>query len=63
MTVLSPLVIDTIGSLVAASSPLVFAGIGEVLTERVGVVNLSLDGSILLRPWRALPWRSSRGAS
>jgi ABC-type uncharacterized transport system permease subunit len=48
MTVLSPLVIDTIGSLVAASSPLVFAGIGEVLTERVGVVNLSLDGSILL---------------
>ncbi len=45
---LSPLIIDTIGSLVAASSPLVFAGIGEVLTERVGVVNLSLDGSIAL---------------
>lgn len=45
---LSPLIIDTIGSLVAASSPLVFAGIGEVLTERVGVINLSLDGSILL---------------
>ena len=44
----SPLVIDTIGSLVAASSPLIFAGIGEVLTERAGVVNLSLDGSILL---------------
>ena len=45
---LSPFVIDTIGSLVAASSPLIYAGIGEVLTERAGVVNLSLDGSILL---------------
>jgi len=44
----SPLVIDTLGSLVAASSPLIFAGVGEVLTERAGVVNLSLDGSILL---------------
>jgi ABC-type uncharacterized transport system permease subunit len=38
----------TIRSIVAASSPLVFAGIGETLTEKAGVVNLSLDGTILL---------------
>jgi|YNPNPStandDraft_1061719.scaffolds.fasta_scaffold05463_3 ABC-type uncharacterized transport system permease subunit len=38
----------TIGSVIAASAPLVFASIGETLTERAGVVNLSLDGTILL---------------
>ena len=42
------LVLATIRSVVAASSPLVFAGIGETLTEKAGVVNLSLDGTILL---------------
>ncbi len=41
-------VVDSIRSVVAASAPLVFAGIGETLTEKAGVVNLSLDGSILL---------------
>lgn len=41
-------VVDTIRSVVAASAPLVFAGIGETLTEKAGVVNLSLDGTILL---------------
>jgi simple sugar transport system permease protein len=38
----------TLRSVVAASAPLVFAGLGETLTERAGVINLSLDGSILL---------------
>ncbi|MFH1086107.1 MAG: ABC transporter permease [Chloroflexota bacterium] len=42
------LVIRTLRSVIAASTPLVFAGIGELLTEKAGVVNLSLDGSILL---------------
>lgn len=42
------LLLATIRSVIAASSPLVFAGIGEALTERAGIVNLSLDGSILL---------------
>jgi simple sugar transport system permease protein len=42
------LVLETIKSVIAASSPLVFAGIGETLTEKSGVVNLSLDGTILL---------------
>jgi len=42
------LLIQTLSSVMAASAPLVFAAIGETLTEKAGVVNLSLDGSILL---------------
>jgi len=42
------LIVETLRSVVAASSPLVLAGIGETLTERAGIVNLSLDGTILL---------------
>lgn len=42
------LLAETIKSVIAASTPLVFAGIGETITERVGIINLSLDGSILL---------------
>ncbi|MCE5257885.1 MAG: ABC transporter permease [Chloroflexi bacterium] len=42
------LVVQTLASVVAASSPLVFAGIGETISEKVGVTNLSLDGSIML---------------
>lgn len=37
-----------LASILASSTPLVFAGIGEALTERAGVINLSLDGTILL---------------
>ncbi len=32
----------------AASPPIIFAVIGETITEKAGVINLSLDGSILL---------------
>lgn len=38
----------TLASIIAAAAPLVYAAIGETITERAGVVNLSLDGSILL---------------
>ncbi|NOZ06938.1 MAG: ABC transporter permease [Chloroflexi bacterium] len=38
----------TLATVVAVSAPLVYAGIGETLTEKAGVINLSLDGSILL---------------
>ncbi|MBI5303445.1 MAG: ABC transporter permease [Chloroflexi bacterium] len=42
------LLILTLASMLADSSPLVFAVIGETLSEKSGVTNLSLDGTILL---------------
>jgi ABC-type uncharacterized transport system permease subunit len=38
----------TLASIVAAAAPLVYASLGETISEKAGVVNLSLDGSILL---------------
>src|SRR5690606_31193133 len=35
-------------SIVANATPLVIAGIGETITERAGVVNLSVNGTLLL---------------
>jgi simple sugar transport system permease protein len=32
----------------ADSSPLVFAAVGETLCEKAGIINLSLDGSMML---------------
>jgi len=40
--------LNTLSSIVSNATPLVIASIGETLTERAGVVNLSLDGSIVL---------------
>ncbi len=40
--------INVLNSIVANATPLVIAGIGETITERAGVVNLSLDGSLAL---------------
>ncbi len=40
--------INILGSIVTNATPLVIAGIGETITERAGVVNLSLDGSLTL---------------
>lgn len=37
-----------LGSVVANATPLVIASLGETITERVGVINLSLDGSLQL---------------
>ncbi|MBI5034997.1 MAG: ABC transporter permease [Chloroflexi bacterium] len=42
------LIILTLASMLADSSPIVFAVIGETISEKAGVTNLSLDGSILL---------------
>lgn len=42
------LIVLTLASILADSSPLVFAVIGETLSEKAGVTNLSLDGTILL---------------
>lgn len=35
-------------SILLASAPLIFATLGEAITEKAGVINLSLDGSIML---------------
>jgi len=40
--------IQTLSSIVAASTPVVLASIGETISEKSGVINLSLDGSIAL---------------
>ncbi|MGQ9888253.1 MAG: ABC transporter permease [Aggregatilineales bacterium] len=45
---MTPELINTLNSIVASATPLVIASIGETITERAGVVNLSLNGSIIL---------------
>ncbi len=40
--------VRTLSSIVAASVPVVLASIGETVSEKSGVINLSLDGSIAL---------------
>lgn len=37
-----------LATVLAASPPMIFAVLGETITEKSGVINLSLDGSILL---------------
>jgi len=37
-----------LSSVVAGAAPIVLAAIGETITEKAGLINLSLDGSILL---------------
>lgn len=39
---------EILAGIIAAATPLVYATIGETISEKSGVVNLSLDGSILL---------------
>ena len=40
--------IQTLSSIVAAATPVVLAAMGETISEKSGVINLSLDGSIAL---------------
>lgn len=40
--------INTLRSVVTNATPLVIASMGETITERAGVINLSLDGSLAL---------------
>jgi ABC-type uncharacterized transport system permease subunit len=41
-------IISILSVAIATSTPLVFAAIGETITERAGVINLSTEGTILL---------------
>ncbi|MCI0708655.1 MAG: ABC transporter permease [Chloroflexi bacterium] len=45
---MDPILIRTLADIVRNGAPLLIAGLGEMITERAGVVNLSLDGTILL---------------
>ena len=45
---MNPELLNTLGSIVGTATPLVIASLGETVTERAGVVNLSLDGSLTL---------------
>lgn len=40
--------LNILGSIILQASPLIIAVCGEIITERAGVVNLSLDGSMLI---------------
>jgi simple sugar transport system permease protein len=43
-----PQLLIDLAAVLASSAPLIFATMGETITERAGVINLSLDGTILL---------------
>ena len=43
-----------------AAAPLILAALGETVAERAGVINLSLDGTIVLAAMAALPQRRYR---
>ncbi len=45
---MDPVLVSTLAGIVRSASPLLIASQGELITERAGVVNLSLDGTILL---------------
>ena len=38
----------TLNSIVAAAAPLIIVALGETITEKSGVINLSLEGSLRL---------------
>lgn len=37
-----------LAGVLASAAPVIFAAVGETITERAGVINLSLNGTILL---------------
>lgn len=44
----SDILSNELASIIRSGAPLVLAAVGETFTERVGIVNLSLDGSLML---------------
>lgn len=51
-----------LASVVAAGAPVVLASLGETLTEKAGLINLSLDGAILLSAMAAFAASFSTGS-
>jgi len=47
---------------IAAAPPVLFAVLGETVTERAGMINLSLDGSLLLSAMTAFATATSTGS-
>lgn len=41
-------ILDGLAGVLASAAPIIFAVIGETITERAGVINLSLNGTIIL---------------
>jgi len=56
------LLVTMLAGVVAGAAPLVFAAVGETLTERAGLINLSLDGTILLSAMAAFAVAHDSGA-
>jgi ABC-type uncharacterized transport system permease subunit len=54
--------IQTLSSVVAAATPVVLASIGETISEKSGVINLSLDGSIALSAMTGFAVASTTGS-
>ena len=52
----------TLASIVAAASPLVYAVVGETITEKAGVVNLSMEGTIMLSAMSGFAVSSTTGS-
>ncbi len=52
----------TIAAVLIAGAPLVLATLGETLTEKAGIINLSLDGSILLSAMAAFAVATTTGS-
>src|SRR5512134_1348373 len=44
----STMILIGLASVLAAAAPVIFAVMGETLSERAGVINLSMNGTILL---------------
>jgi simple sugar transport system permease protein len=55
-------IISSIGSIFAWAGPVIFAVVGETLTERAGVINLSLNGSIILSAMVAFAAATATGS-
>lgn len=48
--------VGLLGATLRVATPLIFATIGELYTERAGILNLGIEGIMFLGPLSALPW-------